>query len=326
MITKETELPDLVPPVSDIQLSVVIPTYNENGNVRILCDELHQALDNKYSYEIIFVDDGSSDGTQEELRALWREERATVLYLRRNFGQSSAMAAGIGIAHGKVIVTLDADLQNDPKDIPMLIDQLEEGYDVVCGWRQDRHDSFFKKMLSKGANWLRMKLTSENIHDSGCTLRAYRRECLQDIDLHGEMHRFMPALLHWRGYQIGEQRVTHRFRRNGKSKYGQGRILRGLLDLVLVAFWHKFAFRPIHLFGTLGVLISLLGVGVTTFLVTERLFFDAPLADRPLFIFGLFGIVVGIQFFALGIITDVLMKIYFTSRNEPSYSIKEMLD
>lgn len=316
---------DSVQSEGDVQLSVVIPTYNESGNVRILCEELHQALSGRYSYEIIFVDDGSTDGSKGELHDLWREGRASVLTLRRNFGQSSAMAAGIAAARGKIIATMDADLQNDPNDLPALIGMLDEGYDVVCGWRKRRKDSFSKRILSKGANWLRSRLTNEPVHDSGCTLRVYRRECMEEMSLQGEMHRFVPSLLYSRGYQIGELKVNHRFRQFGKSKYGLSRVIRGLLDLLLVAFWQKFSFRPIHLFGVIGGLIAMLSLGVTGFLIVDRLFFGTPLSDRPLFLFGLFGIIFGAQFFALGIITDVLMKIYFVARRQPSYSVKEFL-
>ena len=307
-------------------LSIVIPAYNEKGNTRILCDELDQSLGGKYTYEIIFVDDGSTDGTSSELQELWQTGRAKVLRLRRNFGQSAALSAGIKVARGDIVVTLDADLQNDPGDIDILVNQMKDGYDVVCGWRHNRHDSLPKKLLSKLANWLRRRLTSEPVHDSGCTLRAYKRECLEDLELYGEMHRFIPGLLYWRGYRVGECPVNHRFRKFGATKYGWRRLGRGFLDLLVVSFWQNYSLRPIHIFGTVGFILLSLGFGTAAYLSLQRLLFGAPIADRPLLTFGLFSIVIGLQFIAFGLLADITLRVYYSVRNLESYSVDEFLD
>lgn len=315
-----------MPGETNPSLSIVVPAYNEKGNTRVLCDELDQSLDGKYAYEIIFVDDGSTDGTSLELQELWQAGRAKVLKLRRNFGQSAALSAGIKVARGDIIVTLDADLQNDPGDIDILVNHMKDGYDVVCGWRHKRNDSLPKKFLSKLANWLRRRLTSEPVHDSGCTLRVYKRECLQDLELHGEMHRFIPALLYWQGYRVGECPVNHRFRKFGTTKYGWRRLGRGFLDLLVVSFWQKYSLRPIHMFGTIGFILVLLGFGTSVYLSVQRLLFSTPISDRPLLTFGLFSIVIGLQFIAFGLLADITLRVYYSVRNLESYSVDEFLD
>ena len=221
-----------------MDLSVVIPAYNEQENVVPLYGELSKILNAiTPDHEIIFVDDGSSDNTFQQLQSLHaQDKRVKVIKLRKNFGQSAAMRAGFDYASGEIIVTMDADLQNDPASIPVLLEELNSGYDVVCGWRKSRKDSFFKKVFSRISNFLRRKVTGELIHDSGCSLRAHRNGCVKELELYGEMHRYIPALLSWRGYKVGEVKVAHRPRIYGKTKYGIKRLSKGFLDLFLFPF------------------------------------------------------------------------------------------
>ena len=241
-----------------INISVIIPVYNEEKNVSILHNSLKKVLDKlKRTYEIIFIDDGSDDNTLKELVKL---KKIKIIKFRKNFGQTAAMSAGFRAAKGKIIISMDGDLQNDPKDIPRLIKKINEGYDVVSGWRFKRKDSISKKFFSKIANFFRRKLINDNIHDSGCSLKIYKKECIESIDLYGEMHRYIPALLGWKGFKIGEVKVEPHARKYGKTKYGLARVFKGLLDLINVWFWRKYSFRPLHIFGGLGVILTIFGV------------------------------------------------------------------
>lgn len=242
--------------------------------------------------------------------------------MRRNFGQSAALRAGFDNAKGKYIVTLDADLQNDPGDIPALLQKLEtEDLDVVCGWRYSRKDNFSKKINSKFANCLRKKLTSEKVHDSGCTLRAYKKECVKDLELYGELHRYIPAMLGWKGYRIGEIKSNHRERKYGTSKYGWRRLFRGFLDLLVVTFWERYSVRPIHIFGGAGLVFGFVGFAISMYLGVMRLVYGVGLSDRPLFLVGIFLIIVGVQFLATGILADILLKIYYGQNGRKNYLI-----
>jgi glycosyltransferase involved in cell wall biosynthesis len=235
-----------------LDVSIVVPTYNEEDNVLPLFESTRDVLEGmKVSYEVIFVDDGSTAATLDRLLSL-QHPHLKVIKVRKNFGQAVALDAGCKAVPGTVIVSMDADLQNDPKDIPRLLEKLEEGYDVVSGWRKDRRDPLTKRIVSCGANFLRKILIKENIHDSGCTLKVYRRECFDGLDLYGEMHRFVPARMQWRGFRVAELPVAHHKRRHGQTKYTIWRVLRGFLDMIVVNFWMNFSARPIHLFGTLG--------------------------------------------------------------------------
>lgn len=311
-----------------MNLSIVIPTYNEEKNVSLLHDEISKTLrDMALSYSIVFVDDGSSDGTFQALKEIrGRDNRVRVVKFKKNFGQSAAMAAGFEHAKGDVVVTMDADMQNDPADIPLLLAELNKGYDVVCGWRKKRKDSISKKLFSRFANTLRRRLTGATIHDSGCSLRVYRKECLKDLELYGEMHRYIPAMLSWKGYKIGEVRTNHRLRAHGKTKYGYKRLIKGFLDLILILFWQKYSMRPIHLLGGSGIVLAIIGVLLGIYLGVERLAFGKALGDRPLFMLAILMIIVGIQFLVFGVLADIMVRIYYGQGNRKHYTIEEVLE
>jgi len=311
--------------MDEVKFSIVIPVYNEEDNVIPLYNELKDVLmEAREPYEVIFVDDGSTDRTFERLLKLHEVDgRVKIIRFRRNFGQSLALAAGFKHATGEIVISMDGDLQNDPRDIPRLVEKLNEGYDVVCGWRWDRKDPLFKKWFSRIANWLRRKITGERIHDSGCTLRAYRRACLEGLELFGELHRYIPTLLFWKGYKIGELKVNHRRRVFGRTKYGWKRLAKGFLDLLVVSFWQKYSYRPMHIFGGVGLLSTLIGFILGTYLVILRLFFGVSLAERPLFLISILLILMGIQFMTIGILSDIMVRLYY--RAEGSYQIEKVV-
>lgn len=312
-----------------VELSIIIPTYNEEKSVGPLIDELHDVLISMdMAYEILFVDDGSNDSTFLKLKELHSQNsNIRIIRLKRNFGQSAAMKAGFDYAQGNYIITMDADLQNDPHDIPMMLEKIKtEDLDVVCGWRHNRIDSFFKNKFSKFANGLRRILTGETIHDSGCTLRVYKKECTEDLSLYGELHRYIPAILLWKGYKIGELKTNHRARNLGKSKYNWKRLYKGFLDLLVVTFWQKFSARPIHLFGGFGIIIGFIGFIITIYLVIEKLFLGAGLSDRPLFFIGIFLAIIGMQFFALGVLADIMLKVYHGQDGKRTYQVDIVIE
>jgi glycosyltransferase involved in cell wall biosynthesis len=311
-----------------IGITVIIPTYNEEENVEKLYDELISVLHSlQRDYEIIFVDDRSTDGTYSRLLELHkRDPLVKIIRLRKNFGQSAAMKAGFDHAKGERIITMDADLQNDPNDIPALLAKMEEDdLDVVCGWRYDRQDPMMKRFFSKISNRLRTVLTQETIHDSGCTLRAYKKECINDIELYGELHRYIPAILFWKGYHVGEVKAHHRDRLYGQSKYNWKRIFKGFLDLLVITFWQKYSTRPMHIFGGVGIILGLIGFIISLYLVIERLFFGMSLSDRPLFIVGIMLVVIGVQFFAFGILADIMMKLYHDGTGRKNYLVEQII-
>jgi glycosyltransferase involved in cell wall biosynthesis len=308
-----------------VWISIVIPVYNEEDNVKALHTKLTEVLPAiTENYEILFVDDGSTDNTFALLKKLNNEDkRLKVIKFRTNFGQSAALSAGFEFSNGDAIITMDGDLQNDPSDIPKLLDELQESdYDVVCGWRFDRADSKLKKLFSKIANLLRRRFTAEDIHDSGCTLRVYKKDCIADLELYGEMHRYIPALLLWKGYKIGEVKVKHHERKYGTTKYSWKRIVKGFLDLIVVTFWQKYSARPIHIFGGFGLLLSVVGGVVSLYLVIQRLFFGMSLADRPLFIVSIFMILVGVQFIVTGVLADIMLKVYYGQKERKPYLVE----
>lgn len=304
-------------------ISVVIPLYNEEENVAQLHKEIKRVFKKeKLRGEFIFVDDGSSDKTLQKLKKL---KPAKIITFRKNFGQTAAMDAGIKEARGKVIVTMDGDLQNDPADIPKLLKKLEKDYDVVSGWRKKRQDSFSKKFLSRGADWLRGLLIKDGINDSGCSLKVYRKECFEGVDLYGEMHRFIPAILKIRGFKIGELVVNHRPRLAGVTKYDFKRVAKGFLDMLSVWFWRKFAARPLHLFGSIGIISSTVGSGLLIWMFVERVFLGGAVGDRIWPTIGIFMILMGIQFFVFGLLADILIKTFHRVREERPYNIKEII-
>jgi len=309
-------------------ISVVIPVYNEEQNILSLYNSLKASLEElEKPWEAIFVDDGSTDGTCEILRQLHgHDDQIVVIQLRRNFGQTAAMTAGFDHAHGDIIVALDGDLQNDPKDIGRLINKLAEGYDVVSGWRADRKDGFWLRRLpSQIANWLISKTTGTNLHDYGCTLKAYRAEMIKELRLYGEMHRFIPALMAGNGGRIAEIPVNHRARRHGKSKYGISRTVRVFLDLLTVKFSLSFLTKPLQIFGLVGLLSFIPGSLICSYLVIARFAFHQPLADRPLFLLGILLTVVGIQFVSLGLLAEIQMRTYYESANKSTYAVRGVL-
>jgi glycosyltransferase involved in cell wall biosynthesis len=305
-----------------LDLTIVVPMYNEEGNVVELHTEILSVLNNlKKSFEILFIDDGSTDNTFGLARAL---RPIKVIRFRKNFGQTAAMNAGFQAAKGNIIITMDGDRQNDPKDIPLLLEKMNDGFDVISGWRWQRKDSNSKHIISRGANFLRGFLIEDNIHDSGCSLKAYRRECFENLTLFGEMHRFIPATLRWQGFKIGEVKVNHRPRVFGQTKYGWKRVVKGFIDMISVWFWRKYANRPLHLFGGGGLLLAISGVFLGMGLLIARWFYGFSLANRIWPLVAVFLVLVGIQLFVSGLLADILMKIHFRERT--SYSIKEVVE
>ncbi len=312
-----------------MDLSIVVPIYNEVDNLRPLCERVHTVLaPTDWSYELILIDDGSHDGSGELLAELHAEDdRLKVLRFRRNFGQTAALAAGFEYAQGDVIVSLDGDLQNDPIDIPRLLAKLDEGYDLVNGWRVNRQDPFLHRRLpSQIANQMISLTTRVKLHDYGCTLKAFRREVAKGLKLYGEMHRFIPALAGDMGARIAELPVTHHARKHGTSKYGLTRTLWVVLDLLTVKFMSSYATRPSHLFGFLGLIAVLLGGGITTVLGIQRLLFDVQLANRPILLLGILLLVTGIQLVTTGLIAEMLARTYHESQEKPVYWIKDILE
>ena len=308
------------------ELSVVIPVFNEVENVRDLHRELTAALDPLgRPYEILLVDDGSTDGTLPALTAIEREDpRVRVLRLRRNFGQTAAFSAGFDHALGDVIVTSDGDLQNDPRDIPALLARLDEGYDMVCGWRKKRHDSFSRVLPSRIANGLISWSTGVHLHDYGCSLKAIRAEVVKGLRLYGEMHRFIPAVASWMGVSVDEMEVNHRPRTRGRSKYGLGRTLRVLIDLFTVKFLLAYGTRPAHFFGKMGLAFGAAGAGIVFYLAYIRLFRDTAIWGRPLLLFGFWFFTIGLVLVSLGLVAELLVRIYHESQGKPIYVVKEV--
>ncbi len=312
------------------KVSVVIPVYNEEENVPILYERLKEVLDSlPYDYEIIFVNDGSTDRTEEILEELAKKDKKVkIIEFARNFGQTPAMVAGMDYATGDVIITMDGDLQNDPKDIPRLLEKIEEGYDVVSGWRKNRKDAAIsRKLPSKIANWLIGKLTGVRIHDYGCTLKAYRSDVIKRVRLYGELHRFIPALASTVTSvdRIIEIPVEHHPRIYGKSKYGISRTFKVISDLFFIWFMKKFLQKPIHFFGLLGIVLFLLGALPFTYLVILKLT-GHSIGNRPLLIISVMFILAGIQMFTTGLISEMLMRIYFESQNKKPYVVRRALN
>jgi glycosyltransferase involved in cell wall biosynthesis len=317
------------PQAGDIpQLSVVIPLYNEEASLPLLIEQLLAALRPMgRSFELVLVDDGSRDRTPELLRAQAREVKELVaVLLRRNYGQTAAMAAGFDASHGDVIVTLDGDLQNDPADIPLLLDRLEDGYDLVSGWRHRRQDAALSRLLpSLLANRLIGRVTGVPLHDYGCSLKAYRREVLADLNLYGELHRFLPALAYIEGARITEVKVNHHPRRFGSSKYGIDRTFRVLMDLLTVWFMKRFLTRPMHVFGFAGLLVLLCGVVIALWLVGEKLLLGTDIGDRPLLLMAVLAILSGVQLFGFGLLAELQMRTYHESQGRPIYRVRATL-
>lgn len=309
-----------------MELSIVIPVFNEEENLKPLFNELDPVLKSlEKSYEIIFVDDGSNDNTLSLLKELHeKENHITIIRLKRNFGQTTALSAGFDYALGNIVVTLDADLQNDSKDIPKIIDELNEGFDVVSGWRFQRKDPWSKKIISRIANYLRKKLTGEVLHDSGCTLKGYRKECLTDLKLYGEMHRYIPTLLRWKGFKIGEIKVNHRPRKHGRSKYDYKRIFRGFFDLLSATFLLKFFTRPLHFFGVIGLFLFTFGGLMGVVNIAYYFFTIGDVGVGPVLLLAVLLVLAGLQFLMFGLLGELYVRAYFEQRAQKSYLIEKV--
>lgn len=305
-------------------VSIVVPLYNEEENIISLYTALRSAMDKSGGdYEIIFVDDGSTDNTLQMLKQLAQgNEKVKPLSFRRNFGQTAAFAAGFDHAKGDVIVTIDGDMQNDPADIPRLVSLIGE-YDVVSGWRRKRKDPFFTRRLpSMIANYLISRVTGVKLHDYGCSLKAYKADVVKNINLYGEMHRFIPAVASWYGVKVAEIETTHHPRHKGESKYGISRTLRVILDLITVKFLQSFSTKPLQAFGPIGLLSSLAGFIICFYLTIIKLSGES-IGGRPLLLLGVLLIIVGIQLIGMGLLGEMLVRVYHESQRKPIYVLKE---
>lgn len=309
---------------SRLDISVVIPLFNEEQSLRELVDQLKSTLVRLGGhYELIFVDDGSTDGSFRVLRDLhFQNRRVKVIRFRRNYGKSAALMVGFQRAQGEFVVTMDADLQDDPAEIPNLINKLKTGYDVVSGWKKKRHDPLTKTIPSRFFNFVTGLLTGIKIHDFNCGLKAYRREVIKNINVYGELHRYIPALAQWQGYRISETVVQHRARKYGKTKFGMGRFFKGFLDLLTVLFTTRYIARPLHLFGLWGIISAIIGIGIVVELAAEKFLGNTSLTNRPLFLVGLILIIVGVQFVSIGLLGEMITKGQHVERE---YSIREIL-
>ncbi len=305
-------------------LSIIVPLYNEEENVK----ELHSRVVSACrglgkGFEVIFIDDGSIDRTAEECKKL---NPLKFIQFRQNFGQTAAFDAGIKNSSGEIIITMDGDLQNDPADIKLLLAEMEKGYDAVAGWRWQRKDPLGKKIFSRGANLLRKIFVKDKIHDSGCSLKAFKRECFKDVDLFGEMHRFIPAIIELQGFKVGEVKVSHHPRIHGKTNYNWRRSVKGLVDMISIWFWRKYATRPLHLFGGAGIIFSFIGFAILVWMAVEKIFYHASLSEKIWPLIGIFLVVVGVQLFISGLLADILIKNYYKNRHQMNYSIKEIVE
>ncbi|MEA2020163.1 MAG: glycosyltransferase family 2 protein [Patescibacteria group bacterium] len=314
-------------------LSVVIPIYNEEKSLGKLYDRLTKTLSKiDEEYEIIAVNDGSSDDSLRVLKKLHKQDsRFKVVDFRRNFGQTAALAAGFDYAQGDVVVSIDADLENDPNDVPKLLDKLDEGYDIVSGWRQNRWvggllQKIVRRVPSEIANFLVRRVTGLELHDTGCTLKAYRAEVLEHVELYGEMHRFVPAIATRYGAKIAEVPVNYQPREFGSSKYGFSRTVRVLLDLVLLKFLLGYGTRPIQFFGLLGVVLGGLGFVFSLYLTYVKFGLNQSIGQRPLLLLAVLLMVLGVQFVTMGLLGEIVMRTYFESQNKKIYAVREFLD
>lgn len=308
-------------------LSIVIPLYNEEENISLLHQKLKETLDTlNMEYEILFIDDGSNDRTLSILEEIQdKDNHVLVLSMRRNFGQTAAFAAGFDFARGDIIVTMDGDLQNDPADIPKLLELIKD-HDLVSGWRKKRKDPFFTRRIpSIIANWLISKVTGVKLHDYGCSLKAYRRDVIKNLKLYGEMHRFIPAVASWYGVRVAEVETIHHPRLRGKSKYGISRTIKVVLDLITVKFLQSFSTKPIQFFGPLGVISASIGFLVSLYLTIDKFIYGRDIGGRPLLLFGALMIIVGIQLIGMGLLGEMLVRVYHESQKKPIYVIKKII-
>jgi glycosyltransferase involved in cell wall biosynthesis len=315
-------------PTPTLDLSVVIPIYHEEDNIELLYEQLSTALDAlNLSYEVIAVDDGSRDASFARLKEVHRRDaRWQIIQFRRNFGQTAAMAAGFKHSRGKTVITIDADLQNDPRDIGKLLAKMNEGYDIVSGWRQDRKEDFITRRLpSMTANWLISRTTGIQLHDYGCTLKAYDHEVAHGVHLYGDLHRFIPAVASQMGVRVAEVPVSDRPRIHGKSKYGINRTFKVFLDLIGVVFLLGYFNRPLRVFGGAGLITSLVGGLFLLYLTFDKLILGHNIGERPLLILGVLMVVLGVQLMSTGLIAEMVMRAYYETQDKPVYYIREHL-
>ena len=310
-------------PITSSLLSIVVPLYNEEDNVVLLTKKIHESLEG-YNYQIIYVDDFSKDSTRKIVNAM-NDDKVHLIALKKNYGQSLALAAGIDYAEGDFIITMDGDLQNDPTDIPQMLQYAVNGeYDLVTGIRQKRQDSLAKKIPSKIANFLVRRITNLDIKDNGCALKVFSKDIAKDLNLYGEMHRFITLLAYLKGAQIKQVPVKHHARHAGVSKYGLERVFKVIADMMLLLFIRKYFQRPIHLFGIFGVLLIMVGILINMYLLIVKFGFGEDIGTRPLLIFGLMFILAGIQLFTIGIVMELLIRTYYESQQKRPYRIKKV--
>jgi len=312
-----------------VDISLIIPVFNEAENIKVLHQEIVEAcrqLNKKY--EIIFVDDGSWDESFIVLKEIHKNDRSVkIIRLRKNFGQTPALVAGFDHAQGSIIITMDADLQNDPKDIGLLLQKIEDGHDIVSGWRRRRKDKFFTRRIPSGiANWLISRITRVKLHDYGCTLKAFRKEIIDNIHLYGELHRFIPAIASNMGVSIAEIEINHRPRRHGKSKYNIWRFPRVILDLLTVKFLLSYSTRPLQIFGLIGLVMGIAGMVLALILSYQRLFLQIGLSNRPLLLLSILLILIAFQFITLGLLAEIMVRAYHESVDKRIYFIREIVD
>ena len=309
---------------STVKISIVVPLFNEEESLVELHERLSKAVCSlEKPIEFLFIDDGSTDNSMQVLSELHNKDpQVRVVQFRRNYGKSAALALGFKEARGEFIVTLDADLQDEPYEIPNLVKKLEEGFDLVSGWKKIRKDPFIKKSTSKLFNFVTRKMTGLGIHDMNCGLKAYRREVTDTVNVYGQLHRFLPVLAQWQGFKVGEVVVKHNPRKYGKTKFGASRFVAGFFDLVTVLFITRYTKRPLHLFGLIGLVSFAVGVGISAYLAVERLLLGKYLSDRPLLFLGILAIIVGVQFVSIGLLGEMITE---SRKDNTDYSIKKTL-
>ncbi|MBI2619369.1 MAG: glycosyltransferase family 2 protein [Ignavibacteriales bacterium] len=307
-----------------LSVSVIVPLFNEAESIPELYQSIRESLKTLAKpFEVIFIDDGSTDGSFDVLRNLHRRNRdVKVIRFRRNFGKSAALSVGFLEARGESVVTLDADLQDDPAEIPGLVEALGDGYDLISGWKKKRFDPLSKTIPSRFFNFVTALMTGIRIHDFNCGLKAYRREVVKEMNVYGELHRYIPALAHWAGYRVGEKVVQHHPRKYGRTKFGISRFFKGFLDLVTVLFTTRYIRRPLHLFGVWGIVSFLIGAGIDIVLSIEWMLGQTSLSNRPLFLVGFLFIIIGVQFVSIGLLGEMITR---QERTDQRYSIREML-
>jgi glycosyltransferase involved in cell wall biosynthesis len=320
--SNQPQQPVIVQQVSFKKVSIVVPLLDEEESIRPLYQEIRKALRSvSADYEILFVDDGSRDKSLSIIKELARtDNKIHYLSFRSNYGKSAALQVAFKQVTGDAVITMDADLQDDPAEIPNLLNKLEEGYDLVSGWKKKRFDPIIKKLSSKFFNFVTRVLTGVKLHDFNCGLKAYRKTVVQTLDVYGEMHRYLPVLVNWKGFTVAEIVVKHHPRRYGKTKFGMSRFFKGFIDLITVIFTVKFIKRPMHLFGFIGMLATLAGIIISLWLTVEKFLFNVGINNRPIFFLGILLIIVGVQFFAIGLIGELIVH---NTHSEKEYVIKE---